>query len=109
VARLDEAGEALWAEAQASGATLEKHEAFVRHCSAAGLLALAGRRYRERLDQQPMDPVATQMQARILAMATAGFVVPSATPIPVTRSLWFWVVIVLCSVGGMTGALFLRR
>jgi hypothetical protein len=88
---------------------VDRHDAFVKHCSAAGLLALAGRRYRERLATDPMDPVAGRMQARILAMATASLVPASAAPAPVTRSTWFWVVMVVGGVGGMTLAMLLRR
>jgi hypothetical protein len=108
-AQLDEQGEALWSEALAGWAAPDRHEAFIKHCSRSGLLALAGRRYRERLDEQPADPVAAQMQSRILTIATASYVPPAPVPMPVTRSLWFWVLLVLCGVGGMAGALFLRR
>jgi hypothetical protein len=108
-AQLDEQTELLWSETLAAWETLENHEAFVRHCSRGGLLAAAGRRYRERLDRHPLDPIAAQMQARILTMATASYVPPAPVPAPVTRSLWFWVVLVLCGVAGMTIALFLRR
>jgi uncharacterized Zn finger protein (UPF0148 family) len=108
-AELDDQAERLWSTALADWDTLENHEAFVKYCSRAGVLALAGRRYRERLDHQPSDAVAAQMQARILTMATAGYIPPSPVPAPVTRSLWFWVVVALCGVAGMTIAFFLRR
>jgi hypothetical protein len=106
---LDERGEALWAEALAAWEAGDKHEAFVRHCAMSGALAVAGRRYRERLDRLPTDPVAGRMQSRVLAMATAAFVRSPAAPEPVTRSLWFWLILVGCAVAGMIGAFLLRR
>jgi predicted TPR repeat methyltransferase len=108
-AQLDEQAELLWSAALAAWDTLENHEAFVKYCSRTGLLASAGRRYRERLDRDPRDAVAAQMQSRILTMATAGYIPPSPVSAPVTRSLWFWVVVVLCGVVGMTIAFILRR
>ena len=108
-AQLDEEAELLWSAARAAWETLDNHEAFVKYCSRAGLLAAAGRRYREHLDRHGQDAVAAQMQARILTMATAGYIPPSPVPAPVTRSLWFWVVVALCAVAGMTIAFFLRR
>jgi predicted TPR repeat methyltransferase len=108
-AELDDQAERLWSAALAGWDTLENHEAFVKYCSRSGVLALAGRRYRERLDHHPSDAVAAQMQARILTMATAGYIPPSPVPAPVTRNLWFWVVVALCGVVGMTIAFFLRR
>jgi len=108
LARLDDRAEALWAAAEASWRTPEPHEAFVRHCSQEGLLPAAGRRYRARLDRDPTDAMAARMQERILAMATASFVRPTA-PTPVTRSSWFWAVMLVCCLAGIAGALFLRR
>jgi hypothetical protein len=106
---LDEEAEALWAAAVASWTDVDRHEVFLKHCSRAGLLGPAGRRYRERVDQQPMDPIAAQMQSRVLAMATAGFIRPAAMPTPVTRSTWFWAIMVVCGVAAAGAALFLRR
>jgi hypothetical protein len=108
-AQLDERGEALWGEALAAWETGDKHEAFLRHCAMSGALAIAGRRYRERLDRQPNDAMAGRMQSRVLGMATAAFVRPTAAPLPVTRNLWFWLVLVACAVVGMVGAFLLRR
>jgi hypothetical protein len=107
--RLDEEGEALWAACLASWEAEDRHDAFVKHCSLTGALAIAGRRYRERLDQQPMDPVAGRMQGRILAMATASFVRPATTAVPVTRTTGFWLVLVLFAVVGMAAAFYLRH
>ena len=55
-----------------AGTTRPRHDAFLKHCATAGRLAAAGRKYRERLDAYPEDPVAAQMQARIVGMATAA-------------------------------------
>jgi hypothetical protein len=109
---LDERGEALWAEILRDFPDEARHEAFAKHCAAKGLLGAAGRRYRERLDRDPGDPVAGRMRDRIVGMATAALAgltrpVPAA---PVTRSRLFWVVIVLFLIaGGMAGMLFARR
>jgi hypothetical protein len=109
VVQLDEAALALWEAAQADWHDAGKHDAFLKHCSLAGSLAAAGRRYRQRLDEQPGDAVAARMQERILAMATATLVRPAVVPTPVTRQTWFWVVVLVCAVTGSAVALFLRR
>jgi hypothetical protein len=60
----------------------------------ANLLPAAGRCYRDRLDRLPGDAMATKMQAEILAKATLGLLVQKRQPAePVTRSKWFWVII----------------
>lgn len=109
VAVLGEAGEALWAEAKAAWQDDEKHDAFLKHCSAGGLLAVAGRRYRERLDETPGDAVATRMQERVLSMATLTYARPSTPPVPVTRTKWFWIVLGGVGVAGALAALALGR
>jgi hypothetical protein len=109
VARLDEGAEALWSAAVADWQDPGKHDAFLKHCSLTGSLAAAGRRYRQRLDQQPGDGVATRMQERVLAMATAALVRPSVAPAPVTRQTWFWAVLLVCGVVGTAVALLVRR
>jgi hypothetical protein len=109
VTPLDEAGEALWTAVQGGWSESDRHDAFLKHCAQASLLPAAGRRYRERLDQQPSDPLAAQMQVRILAMATATFVRPSAVPPPVTRSTWFWVLILVCGLVGTGAALLFHH
>jgi len=108
VAQLDERAEALWAAARDNWRDEHRHAAFLEHCSQAGLLAPAGRRYRERLDADPQDAVAARMQQKVLAMATAGFVPSGKPPAPVTRSTWFWGVLVACALAGVLAALFLR-
>jgi hypothetical protein len=109
VLRLDERGDTLWAEVLADWSDPARHDAFLKHCSVAGLLGVAGRRYRQRLDEQPADPVAGRMQARVLEMATAAFVRTPTAAVPVTRNTWFWLVLVACGVVGMVGAMLLRR
>jgi hypothetical protein len=108
VVRLDEQGEALWAAAQESWRDEDRHAAFLKHCSQSGLLAPAGRRYRERLDADPQDAVAARMQQKILSMATASFVHPSKAAAPVTRTTWFWALLVACGIVGLLAAFLLR-
>jgi hypothetical protein len=109
VVRLDERGEALWAAVRESWREEERHDAFLKYCSLAGLLAPAGRCYRERLAADPQDALAARMQQRILTMATASFTHPAAPPRPVTRSVWFWTLLVGCALVGLLGALIFRR
>jgi hypothetical protein len=100
VAHLDERGEALWAEAIAGWDDPARHDAFLKHCSLTGLLPLAGRRYRKRLDGDPADTVAARMQERVLTMAAAVFVrPPPAAAAPVTRQPWFWGLLIVVAVG----------
>jgi PilZ domain len=103
--RLDERGEVLWAEAVASWQTPETHQVFLEHCSLVGLLPVAGRLYRLRLDEDPADAVAEKMQARLLAMATAAFV-PAApgSSAPITRSFWFWALLLVVGAAGLAAA-----
>jgi hypothetical protein len=103
--RLDQTGQALWGEVQAAWDSAEKHDAFLKHCSLAGLLAVAGRCYRQRLDETPGDAVATQMQERVMTMATATFIRPPPMAArAITRNVWFWAIVVLFAVGGVAGA-----
>jgi hypothetical protein len=102
---LDEGGENLWSDVLADWSTVEKHDAFLKHCSLGGLLPLAGRRYRERLDDDPRDTMAARMQERVMAMATATFIRPAPVVAKaVTRTLWFWVVVMLFGLGGIAVA-----
>lgn len=108
-AELDAGAEALWRDALADWNTPSRHDAFLKHCSPRGLLAAAGRRYRDRLNADPADAIARKHQDRILAMAAIALA-PSPRPsAPVTRARWFWIVIVLGLVVGMVGAFVLRR
>jgi len=73
---------------------LRRHEEFAKYCLQANLLPAAGRCYRERLDRFPGDAIATKMQKEILAKAALGLMVQKRQPAaPVTRSKWFWVII----------------
>jgi hypothetical protein len=114
VVRLDPEAEALWTALCAHWEDAARHEAFVKHCSARGLLAAAGRRYRERLETDPRDAVALRMRDRIVAMATAQLqavagVGGARRPTPVTRSRGFWVVLALSAVAAVVGALLYGR
>ena len=107
---LDPTAEVLWSAAQQEWASTPAHDAFLKHCSVAGLLPAAGRRYRERLDQEPNDPVAVQMQKRVLAMATALLGAPAPKPpAPFTRSTAFWVVLLCSLFVGIVAAMMFRR
>lgn len=109
VAPLDERAEALWADALASWNDEGRHDAFLKHCSAAGLLAAAGRRYRARLDERPGDQVTVRMQERVLHLATVAFTVQrSRPPEPITRKSWFWLVLATCGALGIAAAFLLR-
>jgi hypothetical protein len=106
---MDDEGESLWAAVQASWNDDSTHDAFLKHCSLSGRLALAGRRYRERLDQAPKDPTAGRMQERVVSMATLTFAQRAPKPIPVTRTRMFWAVLA-CFVGiGIVSALLYGR
>ena len=111
IVKLDEAGEALWAAVQAAWDDTGRHDAFVKHCSQAGLLAAAGRCYRERLARAPVDPVGRRMQERIVLMASAvmGSVARSAAVEPVTRAKWFWLVIAAAVAAAALAALLRGR
>jgi hypothetical protein len=105
VIALDQQGEDLWVEVLADWSTVEKHDAFLKHCSPRGLLPLAGRRYRQRLDDDPANVMAARMQDRVIAMATASFIrPPPVVNRAVTRNLWFWAVVLLFAVGGFAAA-----
>lgn len=102
------AGE-LWAVVLRDFASTESHDAFLKYCSVSGLLAAAGRQYRDYLDQHPADAVALKMQQRVVGMAMALLPPPSPPKPPVTRSKWFWVVVVGAAlVAGLAGIFFTR-
>ena len=107
---LDEAAEALWAKATTTWQSPEAHDAFLKHCSVAGMLPAAGRRYRERLDERPTDEVAQQMQKRVLQMATALMGAPAQKqPDPFTRSGTFWMIVIAALSLGIIAALMFRK
>ena len=102
----DDATLALWAEVQAAWSDLAKHEAFLKHCNAAGLLEPAGRLYRRYLDDHPADEVGKRMQARLCAMAIVPFGAPRThQSMPITRSAVFWLTLGVSAVLGVAAAL----
>jgi len=107
---LDSRGAELWQEAQGHWSDSARHEEFLKHCLQAGTLAAAGRLYRERLDENPRDAVATQMQAQVLAKAALSLSIYKSQPrVAITRTRWFWVVVLFAMALGIVGGLFLRR
>jgi len=103
------AGE-LWQAVQGQWSDLARHEELLKHCLQTGTLAAAGRLYRERLDEDPKDAVAAQMQAQILAKATLTLSINKSQPRQaVTRTRWFWAVILVAMALGIAGGLFWRR
>ena len=107
---LDSRGNQLWQEVQEHWNESALHEEFLKHCLLTGSLASAGRRYREHLDENPKDAVAALMQAQILAKATLTLSISKSQPREaVTRSRWFWAVILVAMALGIVGGLFWRR
>jgi hypothetical protein len=103
--RLDARGEQLWADVVDRWEEPETHDAFLKHCSLLTLLPVAGRFYRQRLDLFPGDVMATRMQERLMAMATAAFIRPSPVHArAVTRNWWFWALLALFGLGGIAAA-----
>jgi hypothetical protein len=96
VAPLDTRGLGLWAEAVAGWTAPGTHDAFLRHCAQAGLLGVAARHYRQRLDDVPDDAVAAAMSERVAAWAVAPI-----APAPRKRAFWFWAVLAVVSLGGI--------
>ena len=100
----------MWQEVQAEWNDSARHEEFLKHCLQTSTLAAAGRLYRERLDEQPGDALAAQMQSQILAKATLGLSInKTSRQEPVTRSRWFWLVVLTAMALGIAGGLFWRR
>ena len=107
---LDSHGNELWQAVQEHWSDASRHEELLKHCLQTGTLAAAGRLYRERLDESPKDAVAAQMQAQILAKATLTLSINKSQPRQaVTRSRWFWAVVLLAMALGITFGLFWRR
>jgi hypothetical protein len=108
-APLDSEGLRLWDALVARWEDGAAHDAFLKHCATAGCLAAAGRQYRKRLDAYPQDEVAARMQARIVSMVAATLAPAGAAAVPVSRSPWFWWVVMACGVGGAAARVFLHR
>jgi hypothetical protein len=106
---LDAEGLRLWDALVGNWADDAGHDAFLKHCATAGCLAAAGRQYRKRLDAYPQDATAARMQARIVGMVAATMAPTRAAGLPVSRSRWFWWVVMACGVGGAAAGMFLHR
>lgn len=110
MAKLDSAGEELWRRVQEHWGDSARHEEFLKHCLQTDALAAAGRLYRERLDENPKDAVAAQMQSQILSKAALALSIHKSQPREaITRSRWFWVVILVAMAFGIAGGLFWRK
>jgi hypothetical protein len=110
MAPLDSRGNELWQEIQGHWSEATRHEEFLKHCLQTDTLAAAGRLYRERLDESPKDALAAQMQAQILAKATLTLSINKSQPREVlTRSRWFWAIVLVAMALGIAGGLFWRR
>lgn len=108
--RLDAAGEELWRKVQENWSDSAGHEAFLRHCLQTDSLAAAGRLYRCRLDENPKDVLAAQMQSQVLAKASLGLSLNKSEPrTALTRTRWFWVVVLVAMALGIAAGLFWRR
>jgi hypothetical protein len=107
---MDSHASELWQAVQGQWTDLARHEELLKHCLQTGALAAAGRLYRERLDEDPKDAVAAQMQAQILAKAALTLSINKSQPRQaVTRTRWFWTVILVAMALGIAGGLFWRR
>ncbi len=93
---LDGEGQDLWRKVEEQWDDSTRHDAFVKHCLQRSLLPAAGRLYRARLDKSPGDPIATRMQADIVAKASLTMAMAQQHRVPAepfTRSKWFWTVV----------------
>lgn len=106
---LDPTATALFVACEASWDDEQRHDKFVKYCSASGLLATAARQYRLRLEKQPDDPVATRMQQRIVTMASFLLTTHQPPPEPLTRSRWFLVLVGVAAIAGLLAALLYGR
>ncbi len=106
---LDPTATALFAACEAEWDDEQRHDKFVKYCSASGLLASAARQYRLRLEKQPDDPVATRMQQRIVTMASFLLTTHQPPPVPLTRSRWFLVLVGVAAIAGLLAALLYGR
>ena len=104
--QLTPAGLDLWRQVEANWQDVNRHEEFAKYCLQSNLLPAAGRCYRDRLDRFPGDSIARKMQAEILAKATLGLLVQKRQPAPpVTRSRWFWFIILTAMALAIAAAL----
>jgi hypothetical protein len=108
--QLDAAGQKLWTRAREDWNNAARHEDLLKHCLQTGTLAAAGRLYRERLDEDPKDLLAAQMQSQVLAKATLGLAIHKTQPrTAVTRHRWFWVIVLAAMAVGIGAGLMWRR
>jgi hypothetical protein len=105
---LDDKGARLWADLREGWNDQSLHDAFLKYCSAAGQLPAAGRMYRSCLDRDPADPIATRMQTRIVAMATAQLTPTQPPAAAVSRRTWFWWVLFAFGLAGVVASMLLR-
>ena len=104
--QLTPAGLELWQRVEANWHDVNRHEEFAKYCLHSDLLPAAGRCYRDRLDRFPGDAIASKMQAEILAKAPLGLLVQKRQPAePVTRSRWFWFVVLAAMALAIAAAL----
>jgi hypothetical protein len=108
-ALLDAEGLRLWDTLVGNWSNEPGHDAFLKHCATAGCLAAAGRQYRKRLDAYPQDEIAARMQSRIVGMVAATLPPVGGGAAPLSRTRWFWWVVMACGVGGAAAGMFLHR
>jgi len=107
---LDDTGNDLWRKIEEQWTDSTLHEEFLKYCLQANLLSAAGRLYRDRLDEDPKDAIAAQMQNQVLAKATLGLTIHRSQPRePVTRSRWFWIIVLSAMALGIAAGLLWRR
>jgi hypothetical protein len=110
VACLDQAGQEMWRKTQENWGDSQLHEEFLKHCLQTNSLAAAGRLYRDRLDENPRDVLAAQMQNQVLSKAALGLSLNKSQPrTALTRTRWFWVIVMTAMALGIAGGLFWRR
>jgi hypothetical protein len=107
---LDERGNEMWSGLLAEWSATANHEEFLKHCLQTSALAAAGRLYRQKLDDDPKDPIAAQMQAQILTKAALTLSLNKSQPREtLTRTRWFWAIVLFAMTLGIAGGLFWRR
>jgi len=107
---LDARGTELWQKAQEHWSDSARHEEFLKYCLQVNTLAAAGRLYRERLDENPRDAMAAQMQSQVLAKAALSLSLHKSQPRqPMTRTRLFWAILLVAMALGIAGGLFWRQ